>query len=271
MSDYAIGDVHGCYEPLMRLLDSVKFDDKIDRLWFVGDLVNRGPHSLKVLRFIQGLYLSPQVVLGNHDLYLLACIFRCRSRKHNDDTLHAVIDAPDAEEIGHWLRQQPLIYHDQSLNVVIAHAGIAPIWSLPTAKKLSAEVSLALSGPDYLSYLTHMFGNDPYRWSTVLTVHERLRLITNYFTRMRFCYNDGALALAYKAGLSPQPSDITAWFDVPSRVKIDATIIFGHWAALQGKCPVTKIYAIDTGCVWGGRLTALCLQNKTLVSVPGLC
>lgn len=269
MPDYAIGDIQGCYEPLMRLLDSLDFNDRSDRLWFVGDLVNRGPESLKVLRFIRQLPLKPVITLGNHDLHLLVKIFGQNAKVNADDTLYEILEAPDCEELGHWLRNQSILVHDPDLDVVICHAGIAPMWDLETAIQLASELELVLHSADYAHYFAAMYGNEPSLWRDDLNGVERLRAITNYFTRMRFCDKDGRLILNYKGTIAEAPANLLPWFGVPKRISIDADLVFGHWAALGGYCPVPRLHAIDTGCLWGGQLTALRLQDKKRFAVSG--
>lgn len=270
MVDYVIGDVQGCYEPLQRLLDSFCFDERTDRLWFVGDLVNRGPQSLAVLRFIKNLPLAPRITLGNHDLHLLSKLFGMSPRHNPDDTLHDILTAPDREELGHWLRKQSILYHDPELNVVMCHAGIAPAWDLTKAKALAFELEHTLAGEYYCDFLTHMYGNEPAYLSTDLVGMARLRVICNYFTRMRFCDVDGHLMLTYKGTIEHAPANLYPWYMVPRRHDLEADIVFGHWAALQGVCPNPRIYALDTGCFWGGKLTALRLQDKQRFEVPGV-
>ncbi len=270
MPDYAIGDVQGCYEPLQRLLDKVHFNDREDRLWFVGDLVNRGPQSLDVIRFVKGLRITPRITLGNHDLHLLSHLFTEQTRENHDDTLHEILAAPDREELGHWLRQQSILIHDAELNVVLCHAGIAPVWDLKQASSLAQELEQTLRGDDFLHFLQHMYGNEPEHWNPTLVGVDRLRIVCNYFTRMRFCTKDGHLVHGYKGTLKNAPPHLYPWYEVPNRPEIEADIVFGHWAALEGKCPNPHIYAIDTGCLWGGSLTALRLQDKQRFSVPGL-
>jgi bis(5'-nucleosyl)-tetraphosphatase (symmetrical) len=267
--DYAIGDVQGCYEPLQRLLELIDFDDTVDRLWFVGDLVNRGPASLAVLRFISRLAVTPKITLGNHDLHLLGSLFGGKPWKGHDDTIQEVLQADDGEELGHWLRQQSLLCYSPELNIVMCHAGIAPLWDLPKAIALAHELEAALSGDQYQKFLTHMYGNKPDIWSDELAGMERLRVITNYFTRMRFCNDEGRLELNYKGAISKAPANFHPWYEVPDRKEIPVDIVFGHWAALMGQCPNPRIHAIDTGCLWGGELTALRLQDKKRFSVPG--
>lgn len=270
MSDYAIGDVQGCYDPLMRLLDVIDFNEHQDRLWFVGDLVNRGPQSLEVLRFIKQLPQKPFITLGNHDLHLLGKIFTEHSHQNHDDTLHTILAADDREELGHWLRMQSILIHDMNLNVLMCHAGIAPVWTLSQAKQFACELEASLHSPDFLHFLQTMYGNKPDHWQDSLTGYDRLRLICNYFTRMRFCDQDGNLVLSYKGTIAAAPPELIPWFALQNRISIDADIVFGHWAALQGYSPIATIHAIDTGCLWGGPLTALRLQDKQRFTTPGL-
>lgn len=270
MADYAIGDVQGCYEPLLRLLELIQFDEQVDRLWFVGDLVNRGPESLAVLRFIRALPIEPRITLGNHDLHLLASLFAGRPWKGDDDTIQDVIHAPDSEELGHWLRKQSLLYYSRELNWVMCHAGICPLWDLDLAIQLAKEVEDALSGEHYIRFLSQMYGNHPNAWSEQLTGMDRLRVITNYLTRMRYCDEEGRLDFSFKGALADAPQALYPWYAVPCRTNISIDMVFGHWAALMGKCPNPRIHAIDTGCLWGGQLTALRLQDKRRFSVSGI-
>lgn len=265
--DYAIGDVQGCYEPLQRLLELIQFDDKVDRLWFVGDLVNRGPESLAVLRFIRSLTIKPHITLGNHDLHLLGSLFAKNPWKGHDDTLQEILKAPDGEALGHWLRQQSILCYSPEFNIVMCHAGISPLWDLSQAMALAKELEAVLAGDNFREFLTEMYGNEPDRWSDDLKGVARLRAITNYFTRMRFCDAEGRLNLSYKGTLAAAPAELYPWYAVPKRKEITTEIVFGHWAALMGDCPNPAIHAIDTGCLWGGQLTALRLQDKKRFAV----
>ncbi|OGV34550.1 MAG: bis(5'-nucleosyl)-tetraphosphatase (symmetrical) [Legionellales bacterium RIFCSPHIGHO2_12_FULL_35_11] len=266
--DYAIGDIQGCFDGLRRLLDKIDYDEKLDKLWLVGDLVNRGPHSLEVLRFIKNLPIKPIITLGNHDLYLVSMIFSKKKSLAKKDTLKNILKATDAEDIGHWLRQQNILYHCPNFNIAISHAGIPPIWSLEQAKLYAKELESFLAGNNFLDFLDNMMGDTPSKWSESLNELDRLRLICNYFTRMRFCdANDGHLILNHKGGIENVPLGIAPWFSVKNRIPINAEIIFGHWAALEGKNPSSTIHAIDTGFVWGGAMTALRLQDKIRISV----
>lgn len=264
--DYAIGDIQGCYQPLLQLLEKIQFDDKRDRLWLVGDLVNRGPQSLQVLRFIKNLKRKPIVVLGNHDLHLLAVIYQRSRYQTNKDTFADILNAPDRDELCFWLRQQPLIYYDKSLNYVMSHAGISPSWSLEQALAMGQRISLCLQTAP-LDLFSIMYGNEPSLWDEAKIEEERLRYSINALTRMRFCDKAGRLDLKCKAKKASE--GLIPWFDVPNRKDITANILFGHWAALQGLVKKEKIYALDTGCVWGGYLTAFNLQSMQKFSVPG--
>ncbi|HCJ1102497.1 TPA: symmetrical bis(5'-nucleosyl)-tetraphosphatase [Legionella pneumophila] len=269
MPDYAIGDVQGCYDPLQRLLELIDFNEKEDCLWFVGDLVNRGPDSLAVLRFIYSLPVKPKITLGNHDLHLLGLLFGGQPWKGHDDTLEEVMLADDGEELGHWLRKQSLLCRSSELNLVMCHAGIAPLWDLSKTVGLANELEAVLSGDSYHEFFAHMYGNKPDIWSDGLVGLDRLRVITNYFTRMRYCDAHGRLDFGYKGTLSKAPNHLYPWFEVPCRKEIEMDIVFGHWAALMGQSSHPRIHAIDTGCLWGGQLTALRLQDRQRFSVPG--
>lgn len=268
MATYAIGDVQGCYADLQNLLQHIAFDSLHDQLWFTGDLVNRGAQSLEVLRFLTTLPKTPIVVLGNHDLHLLATVTGVRKISHKD-TFADILHAPDCMKLCEWLRHLPLLHHDVSLGYVMAHAGLAPQWTLQQAKQYAAEVEAALrSDVQYLSFLRHMYGNWPVSWDDELQGWPRLRLITNYFTRMRFCHADGSLELTSKAGIDTAPDGCFPWFEVPNRANQEVNIIFGHWAALGGSAHVSGVFPLDAGCVWGGKLMAMRLEDQERFSVP---
>ncbi|WP_053162933.1 symmetrical bis(5'-nucleosyl)-tetraphosphatase [Pseudomonas sp. P1.8] len=257
MATYAVGDLQGCLEALQCLLKQVAFDPAKDRLWLVGDLVNRGPQSLETLRFLYTIRESLVCVLGNHDLHLLAA-GRNIERLKKTDTLREIIDAPDSAELLEWLRQQKLMHYDEQRNTALVHAGIPPQWSLRKALKCAAEVETALRDDNLLPpYLDGMYGNDPAKWDNDLKGVTRLRVITNYFTRMRFCTAEGKLDLKSKEGLDTAPPGYKPWFQHKERKTKDLKIIFGHWAALEGNIDAPGISALDTGCVWGGALTLM--------------
>lgn len=271
VADYAIGDIQGCYDSLLSLLDKIHYNDRTDKLWFVGDLVNRGPKSLEVLRFIQQLSIKPNITLGNHDLHLIYNLLCPVPRKNADDTLDPILNAPESDEIGHWLRRQSILIHDESLGVVLCHAGIPPCFTLEEAKTHAKELETVLQGNLYLDFLQHMYGAEPSLWSNALKGNERLRFLCNAFTRMRYCDQEGRLLLQYKGSHNEHAmTNCYPWFATPNRKPIEnVDIVFGHWAALEGKCSIPRMHAIDTGCLWGGSLTALRLQDMQRFAVQG--
>jgi len=257
MATYAVGDLQGCLEPLKCLLAQVKFDPAQDKLWLVGDLVNRGPASLETLRFLYGIRDSLVCVLGNHDLHLIAVAYNAERLKKND-TLREIVEAPDCAQLIEWLRQMPLVHHDAQRDITLVHAGIPPQWSIEKALLRAAEVEMALRDDTQLPmFLDGMYGNEPAKWDKKLTGIARLRVITNYFTRMRFCTPDGKLDLKSKEGLDTAPPGYAPWFSYAERKAAGRKIIFGHWAALEGQCDVPGLFALDTGCVWGGSMTLM--------------
>ncbi|RON10441.1 bis(5'-nucleosyl)-tetraphosphatase (symmetrical) [Pseudomonas brassicacearum] len=257
MATYAVGDLQGCLEPLQCLLKRVAFDPAKDYLWLVGDLVNRGPQSLETLRFLYSIRESLVCVLGNHDLHLLAAGYNIE-RLRKADTLREILDAPDRKELLEWLRQQKLMHYDEQRGIALVHAGIPPQWSLRKALKCAAEVEEALRDDSRIApYLDGMYGNEPVKWDGDLKGVTRLRVITNYFTRMRFCTSDGKLDLKSKEGLGTAQPGYAPWFAHPERKTRGQKIIFGHWAALEGKCNEPGLFALDTGCVWGGSMTLM--------------
>jgi len=270
MATYAIGDIQGCYRELRALLDRIAFDPALDRLWLVGDLVNRGPDSLAVLRFVRGLGSAALAVLGNHDLHLLACAWGGR-KPHRLDTLEAILQAPDREPLLDWLSARPLLHHDSASGVAMVHAGLPPQWSLAAALRHAREMEAVLRGEDRAEFTRRMYGDEPDRWSEDLTGWDRLRFIVNSFTRMRYCTIDGRLDLKVKAAPGEQPSDLLPWYAVSTRASRDTRILFGHWATLGLAAEATaahNVVHLDTGCVWGGRLSALRLDDGALYSVP---
>lgn len=260
MTHYAIGDIQGCFMPLMKLLEQIQFDPDKDIIWSTGDLVNRGPQSLEVLRFFQSLGEQHQIVLGNHDLHLLAVAYGA-GKQHSSDTLLPILTAPDREELLTWLRHRPLLVHDAKLGYVMSHAGLAPMWSVQQAKTYAQEVEVVLRSAKPDMFFTNMYGNLPDHWDSELQGTERLRCIINYLTRMRFCYADGRLNLEYKGTVQHKPAEVVPWFELPLSINADDKIIFGHWAALNGETNVPNIYALDTGCVWGNCLSAMRLSD----------
>jgi len=257
MTLYAVGDLQGCLAPLQCLLERVNFNPQTDKLWLTGDLVNRGPKSLETLRFLYSIRDSIQTVLGNHDLHLLAVAHNRRNLKRSD-TLDEILHAPDRDELLFWLRQQKLLHHDEVRQLTLVHAGIPPQWSLKKALKRAAEVESVLRDDQLFPlYLDDLYGNEPRQWNKKLSGTARLRLITNYFTRMRFCSAEGRLELATKESADNAPTGYAPWFSHPERKMRGQTILFGHWAALAGRCTEPNVHALDTGCVWGGAMTML--------------
>jgi bis(5'-nucleosyl)-tetraphosphatase (symmetrical) len=252
---YAIGDIQGCYDELQALLARLEFDPARDRLWFVGDLVNRGPKSLETLRYVRELGDAAVTVLGNHDLHLIAAAHD-HAPQHDDHTLDAILAAPDRDELVGWLCHRPLLHHDAALGFTLLHAGLPPQWDLALAQACAGEVEAMLRGPQLVEFLAHMYGNRPRQWSRELSGFERLRFIINCFTRMRYCDVDGRLDLHSKGAPGSQPAGQLPWFRVPGRASRDLNIVFGHWSTL-GACDDPGVYPIDTGCLWGGALTAL--------------
>jgi bis(5'-nucleosyl)-tetraphosphatase (symmetrical) len=263
MSIYAIGDVQGCYDELQELLALVKFDPAQDTLWFAGDLINRGPHSLQTLRFIKSLPRAV-VVLGNHDIHLLALANGHPFRQH---TLHEVLAAPDCQELVDWLRRQPLLHYDAGLGYVMTHAGLLPQWSLAAAAGYAKELEAVLQRDDYATTLEHLYGNQPDCWEETLAGWGRLRFIMNAFTRMRFCTPHGKLDFGNNGPVGTQLPGYYPWFELPRDADTELKIVFGHWAALAGVTHNSRVFALDTGCAWGGSLTAMRLEDSQRFSV----
>jgi bis(5'-nucleosyl)-tetraphosphatase (symmetrical) len=272
MAVYAIGDVQGCADELEKLLTRIAFDPKVDRLWCVGDLVNRGPHSLATLRRIKALGEAAVVVLGNHDLHLLAIARGHAKWKASDAGLHEIIEAPDAAELLDWLQSRPLMHHDAALGIGMLHAGLPPQWTLETALACAREVEGWLRSENVGELFAHMYGNEPAVWRDDLAGWDRLRFTINAFTRLRVCgIDDGRMLLAYKGPPDAAPPGVVPWFDVPWRRSRGARLVVGHWSTL-GYLDTGGVLALDTGCVWGGALTArrIDLPGATPVQVPSL-
>jgi bis(5'-nucleosyl)-tetraphosphatase (symmetrical) len=262
MSVYAIGDVQGCYDELQRLLEKVRFDPATDRLWFCGDLVNRGGQSLEVLRLVRSLDIHSTVVLGNHDFSLLAISIRKpeEQRRVNAD-LQRVLFAEDAAELIDWLRHRPLFHVDRGFGWAMVHAGLAPKWTINLAERRAHEVESRLRGKNHSKLLRSMYGDQPPAWSPKLEGADRLRVIINVMTRLRYCNVRGAIGFDAKGVPGSQPAGLYPWFEVPGRVQRDCRIVCGHWSTL-GLFQGLGVHAIDTGCVWGGKLTALRLDGE---------
>lgn len=263
MARYLIGDVQGCHEPLQRLLASLPLQGD-DRLWFTGDLVNRGPDSLGVLRTVRSLGDRAITVLGNHDLHLL-CVAAGHARVHRSDTLDPILAAPDREELLDWLRRQPLAYREPGF--LLVHAGVLPAWTAEQTCALAREVSDGLNGPEGDAFLRVMYGNQPAQWSPGLQGFDRLRLVTNALTRMRLCTPEGVMDFAHKGELDDAPPGLLPWFDLQPRASADHCVLFGHWSAL-GLLMRHDVIGVDTGCLWGRSLTAVRLEDRAVFAVP---
>lgn len=266
MATYAIGDVQGCFDSLMALLETLRFDPARDRLWLTGDLVNRGPRSLDTLRFVRDLGDRAMTVLGNHDLHLLGVA--CGSRRLKaGDTLADVLEAPDRDDLLAWLRRQPLLHRDAGRGITLVHAGLPPQWTLAVAQACAATAEVALRGGGIKKLLRQMSGDRCDAWSASLPCTAQLGYVVNCLTRMRYCDPAGRLDLKEKGPPGSQPAPWLPWFAAPGRLHASETIVFGHWASL-GICNEPGVHALDTGCVWGGALTALCLETWERTSVP---
>lgn len=263
MATYAIGDIQGCYYAFQALLARLKFDQDKDQLWLVGDLINRGSGTLEVLRWCYAHRNSLRIVLGNHDLHAIVVAAGIVAA-HRGDTLQSLLAAADRDVLLDWLRHQPLVYQDA--DYLMVHAGLLPQWTVDQTMAYAAEVESALRGENYLHFLTHMYGNLPNCWTPDLTGVDRLRVITNAATRLRICTADGEMEFKFKGELQDIPHGYMPWFDVPSRASKDTQVIFGHWSAL-GLQQRKNLFALDTGCLWGGKLTAMNLNTKEIVQV----
>jgi len=263
MTTFAIGDLQGCRPSLTELLERIKTVSPDPHLIFVGDLVNRGPNSLATLREVRDLGDRANVVLGNHDLHLLAVANGIR-KQHASDTLDDILAAPDRDELLDWLRHLPLaLYEDGHL---LVHAGVLPQWTAQKTLALAHEVETVLRGPDWVDFLRQMYGNTPARWGDSLTGADRLRCIVNALTRIRFCTADGTMDLSTSKGVEAELPGHMPWFEVPGRKTEDVTVVFGHWSTL-GLTLRPNLISLDTGCLWGGKLTAVGLEDRTVIQV----
>lgn len=263
MATYAIGDIQGCYHAFQALLERLGFDASRDRLWLVGDLINRGSGSLEVLRWCYQHRHALTVVLGNHDLHALV-VAAGVVNAHRGDTLGELLAAEDCHQLLHWLRNQKLMH--QEGDYLMVHAGLLPQWTVNQALDYAAEVERVLQGDDYLDFFKHMYGNLPDHWHKDLRGMDRLRVITNAATRLRICSALGQMEFKFKGELQDIPAGFMPWFDVPHRATKDTQVIFGHWSAL-GLQQRNNIYALDTGCLWGGKLSAMNLETKGITQV----
>lgn len=271
MATWAIGDIQGCLAEFRALLAVIDFDATCDRLWLTGDLVNRGPDSLGVLREVMALGAAVTVVLGNHDLHLLACALTTSARPRRRDTLNDILVAPDRDVLLDWLRRQPLLHHDAALGYAMVHAGLPPSWDLAAACDRAAEVEQALRGDAVGAFLVAMYGDEPATWEASLSGPARLRFITNCFTRIRYCDVRGRINLDEKGGPETAADGLMPWFAVPGRASADTRIVFGHWSTLRldaASCLRYRVWPLDTGAVWGDRLSAMRLEDGAYRSVP---
>jgi bis(5'-nucleosyl)-tetraphosphatase (symmetrical) len=267
MARFAIGDIQGCAEELRQLLKRISFNADRDQLWFVGDLVNRGPHSLEVLRDVRALGDNAVVVLGNHDLHLLALAFGARATSKSSDTLAEVLAAPDRDRLLEWLLHRPLAHFDSERGDLLIHAGLVPQWTCPMTLSLAHEVEAVLR-KDPRVLFTRMYGDQPDRWSDELAGVERWRFIVNVLTRLRMCTTDGRVELKIKGRPEEALWPLRPWFEITRRRSADARVVFGHWSAL-GFVSSHNVLGLDTGCVWGGALTAVNLDDvPSPLSIP---
>jgi bis(5'-nucleosyl)-tetraphosphatase (symmetrical) len=271
MSTYAIGDVQGCYSELQNLLNEINFDERRDELWFTGDLVNKGPKSLQTLRFVKALGVNAKITLGNHDLHLLAVAKNIQSLLKKD-TIQEILAADDVKELIDWLKSRPLLITDDNLNFTMVHAGLPPQWSLENAKEFAKECELILQSEKINKLLAEMYGDTPNIWVNSLQDYAKQRFIINCFTRIRFCNSDGMLDFDTKVAPGKQNTSLIPWYSLPNRKTKDNKIIFGHWSTVhignEKNFKQYNVYPIDTGCLWGGRLTAMRLEDEKVFSVP---
>ena len=262
MAVYAIGDLQGCYDAFRRLLDKINFSPEKDQLWLTGDLVNRGPDSLKTLRFIKNLEGAVTTVLGNHDLHLLALHFEAIPLSKESDCLKEILNAHDREPLMEWLRCKPLVHFSKHNNRILVHAGIHPQWTIEQAISYASEVEVLLKGDNCKQLLTSMYGNSPHMWSERLKGIEKHRFIINTFTRMRMLKKNNELDFQYKGGSMEDVENLKPWFEVKKNYWKETLIVFGHWSAL-GLMVKPKFICLDTGYVWGRDLTAINLDEKS--------
>jgi len=270
MAVYAIGDIQGCYDPFRELLDAIRFNPDKDTLWLTGDLVNRGPKSLKTLRYVKSLGDSVVTVLGNHDLHLLALAAGKVRYRNRFESLRKIFKAGDSDEIIDWLRHRPLAHYDESLKTLLVHAGTHPKWSAEKTIELASEVEAALRGDKYKSVLGDMYGNTPTGWSNELKGHKRRRFIINCLTRMRMMTNKMRLNMSHSGPPSRARKNLLPWYDFEDPAWSGTRIVFGHWSAL-GLIVLPDVVSLDTGCVWGRQLTAVRIDKRVprVVQVEG--
>ena len=262
MATFVIGDIQGCFDELQELVDYISFNPKKDQLWFVGDLVNRGPKSLETLRWIRSLGDSAVTVLGNHDLHLLAAHAGVKDIS-STSSLYPALQAEDIDALVKWLRQQPLMKYNKQLKFAMVHAGLAPQWSIKGAMEYAREVETVLRSKKYKDFLYNMYGDHPKQWDVKLKGWKRLRTITNFLTRVRYCDDLGVMSFTDKGPPGTQSARMNPWYEVTSRKSQDTSIVFGHWSTL-GYLNDYNIISTDTGCLWGGQLTAIKIELESL-------
>ena len=271
MSTYAIGDLQGCYAELLELLDAINFDESNDRLWFVGDLINRGPRSLECIEFVKALGDKAITVLGNHELHLLAVANQTR-KPHKKDTLNEILSAPNATELLYWVRHRPLLVNDTDLNFTLLHAGVPPQWSMAQTIELAKETETLLQSDGASDFFDQMYGDHPDKWSDSLTGYDRHRFIINSFTRARYVTKSGKLNMSEKGAPGTQDASLVPWYANPKRKTRNDRIIFGHWSTVtlgsDADFNIYNVYPLDTGCLWGGELTAMRLEDEQVFNVP---
>jgi len=272
MATYAIGDIQGCYDELKQLLNKINFNADKDKLWFTGDLVNRGPKSLETLRLIHSMGENAIVVLGNHDLHLLATFFD-HERPGKKDTFHDILNAPDKDQLMQWLRALPLVHIDKDSGLSMVHAGMHPEWSIEKAQSLAKEVETILQNEEHIEFYQHMYGDKPLMWSDDLEGWSRIRYITNILTRLRYCTPEGKINLGSKREPGTQPAGYHPWFSLEHRASRNTPIIFGHWSTLvlNKSMDYPNVYPLDTGCLWGGTLTAMRIDIEPYTSYQVNC
>jgi bis(5'-nucleosyl)-tetraphosphatase (symmetrical) len=266
MATYVIGDIQGCYKTLRALLKHCHFNPEHDHLWLVGDIINRGSGSLEVLLFLHDLKDRVSMVLGNHDLHLLA-VFAGLAPLKKGDTLEPILNHREAETLYTWLRYQPLLHHDIQLNAVMTHAGLYPLWDLTIATRLAQEVEALLQSDHYIEFFKVLYGNHPDTWQEELTGFDRARFIVNAFTRMRVVNPQGQLELNYKGALQQIPNGYSPWFEFPVQLPSNTRLLFGHWAQCVLPLPYNNLFLLDTGCVWGRQLTAVRLEDEKIFCI----
>lgn len=272
MRTLVVGDVQGCHADLLALLDKVGFDRAQDQLWLTGDLVNRGPQSLAVLRYVKQLGKAARIVLGNHDLHLLACRMVPTAKPRKRDTLDEILRAPDCDELIDWLRQQPLLHHSPELKLTMVHAGLPPQWCVEDAIGYAAEIELLLRNNTCTTFLAGMYGDQPRRWHEDLRGIDRSRYIVNSLTRIRYVTRDGELDLKAKGAPERQPNNLVPWFAAAQRRSQPQRVVFGHWSTLAlspDEETMHNVVALDTGAVWGGALSAWCVETGERFTVRG--